>query len=117
MLPWHQYLLGIIFIFAGFYHFRKPKLYERIMPPYLPAKSTLVILSGAIEMILGLMLLNPSTQSMASWGLIIMLVVFIPVHIYMLQDKRASLNLPRWVLILRLPLQFALIYWTYQYSV
>ncbi len=116
MLPWHQYILGIIFVAAGFYHFRKPKLYERIMPPYIPMHSTLVLISGAVEMILGLMVLNPETQVMAAWGIIVLLVLFIPVHIHMLQNEDASLNLPKWVLILRLPLQIALIYWVYQYT-
>lgn len=115
MLPWHQYLFGIVFIFAGFYHFRRPKLYERIIPPYLPAKSTLVLLSGAIEMVLGLLLLNPKTQWMAAWGIIFLLVLLVPVHVYMLQNEKASLKLPRWLLIIRIPLQFALIYWAYQY--
>ncbi|NNF29887.1 MAG: hypothetical protein HKO97_06420 [Flavobacteriaceae bacterium] len=115
MLPWHQYLLGIIFVAAGFYHFRKPKLYERIMPPYIPMHSTLVLISGAIEMILGLMVLNPETQVIAAWGMIGLLILFLPVHIHMLQNEDASLKLPKWVLILRIPLQFALIYWVYQY--
>jgi uncharacterized membrane protein len=115
MLPWHQYLLGIIFIFAGFYHFRRPKLYERIIPPYVPAKSTMVLLSGTIEMILGLLLLNPSTQQLAAWGIIALLILFLSVHWYMLQHEEAALKLPKWVLILRIPLQFALMYWAYQY--
>ncbi|KAA3619065.1 MAG: hypothetical protein DWP94_13800 [Flavobacterium sp.] len=115
MLPWHQYLLGVIFVAAGFYHFKKPKLYERIMPSYLPMRSTLVLVSGAVEMVLGLMLLNPASQNIAAWGMIGLLVIFIPVHIFMLQNEKASLNLPKWVLILRLPLQFVLMYWVYQY--
>ena len=116
MLPWHQYALGFLMIFAGFYHFKKPKIYQKIIPPYLPGKSTLVLISGALEMILGLMLLNPATQEIAAWGLIGLLILFLPVHIYMLQDKNASLKLPKWLLIVRLPLQFALIYWVYQYT-
>ena len=115
MLPWHQYLLGVIFIVAGFMHFQKPKIYEKIMPPYLPAHKSMVILSGVLEMILGFMLLNPDTQVIAAWGIMILLVLFLPVHLYMLQEEKASLKLPKWVLILRIPLQFALIYWAYQY--
>ncbi len=116
MLPWHQYLIGIVFIFAGFYHFKKPKIYERIMPPYLPAKSTLVLLSGSIEMVLGLMILNPATQQMAAWGIVGLLILFLPVHVYMLQNEKASLKLPKWILILRIPLQFGLIYWAWLYT-
>lgn len=75
----------------------------------------MVSLSGIAEMVLGLMLLNAETQTLAAWGIIGILILFIPVHIYMLQNKKASLKLPKWVLILRIPLQFGLIYWAYQY--
>ena len=75
----------------------------------------MVQLSGIIEMVLGLMLLNPETQSLAAWAIIGLLILFIPVHVYMLQNKEASLKLPKWVLVLRIPLQFALMYWAYQY--
>lgn len=116
MLPWHQYLIGVLFVLAGMNHFRKPKLYERIMPPYIPAHSAMVLLSGIAEMILGFMVMNKNTQSEAAWGIIIMLVVFLPVHIYMLQNEKAAMKMPKWVLILRFPLQFGLIYWAYLYT-
>jgi uncharacterized membrane protein len=69
-----------------------------------------------MEMIFGLMLLNPETQKLAAWLIIALLVLFLPVHIYMLQNEKASLNLPKWVLIARIPLQFGLMYWVYQYT-
>lgn len=116
MIEWHQYVLGFVFVAAGLFHFQKPSIYLRIMPPYLPAHSTLVLASGVIEMILGLMLLNPTTQVMAAWSLIIMLLLFLTVHIHMIVNEEASLNLPKWVLWIRIPLQFGLIYWVYQYS-
>ena len=116
MLPWHQYLMGVLYVLAGMNHFRKPKLYERIIPPYLTAHSTLVMLSGVAEMILGFMIMNKNTQEEAAWGIIIMLIAFIPVHIYMLRNKEATMKLPKWMLILRLPLQFGLMYWAYLYT-
>ena len=115
MLAWHQYIIGMVFILAGMYHFKKPKLYLKIMPPYLPIKSSLVLITGILEMVLGMMILSPATQTIAGWGIIVLLVLFLPVHIYMLQNEEASLKLPKWVLILRIPLQFGLMYWAYQY--
>ena len=101
---------------AGMFHFVRPQLYIRIMPPYFPAHSTLVLLSGIAEMVLGFMLLNPETQQLAAWGIIIMLLLFLTVHTHMLRNEEASMNLPKWVLWLRIPLQFLLIYWVYQYT-
>lgn len=116
IFPWHQYLLAIIFILAGFNHFRVPKLYNKIIPPYIPAKSTMVIVSGVLEMVLGMMLLNPENQAVGAWGIIVLLILFLPVHVYMLQNQKASLKLPKWILILRIPLQFGLMYWAFLYT-
>ena len=69
MLPWHQYLIGALFVLAGANHFRKPKIYERIMPPYIKAIPTMVLLSGIVEMILGFMILTPESQAIAAWGI------------------------------------------------
>ncbi|MEL6812997.1 MAG: hypothetical protein AAFP76_16855 [Bacteroidota bacterium] len=115
MFPWHQYLLGLLFVVAGVTHFTKSHWYERVIPPYIPNHKSVVLVSGIIEMILGFMLLNSDSQSMAAWSIMVLMVLFLPVHIHMLQDEKASLKLPKWLLILRLPLQFGLIYWAYQY--
>ena len=116
MIPWHQYVLGLLFIVAGMNHFRRPKIYERIMPPYLPAHSSMVLVSGVTEMVLGFMLMNKNTQVTAAWGIIAMLVIFLSVHLYMLQNDEASLKLPKWILALGIPLQFVLMYWAYIYT-
>lgn len=115
MFPWHQYLLAVIFLIAGFMHFKKPNLYLKIMPPYIPSHKLMVIITGVMEMIFGFMLITQNSQKIAAWGIIGLLILFIPVHIYMLQNKNASLGVPKWGLVLRIPLQFGLIYWAFQY--
>lgn len=108
--------MAVLYILAGINHFRKPKLYESIMPPYIPAHKSMVILSGIAEMVLGLMLLIPENQHIAAWGIILMLTLFFTVHIYMLQEEKAAMKLPKWVLFLRIPLQIVLMFWAYQYT-
>lgn len=115
MFPWHQYLLGLLFLVAGVTHFTKSKWYERIMPTYIPLHKEMVLISGIAEMVLGFMLLNADTQKIAAYGIMGLLVLFFPVHIHMIQNEKASLGLPKWVLVLRLVLQFGLLYWAYQY--
>ena len=34
---WHIYLMALMYVAAGVMHFLKPRMYERIMPRYLPA--------------------------------------------------------------------------------
>ena len=113
--PWHLYLMAAIYIFAGMMHFIKPKTYLRIMPRYLPNHKLLVSLSGVAEIMLGVGLCFPSTKDFAISGIIAMLTVFLLVHFYMLSSKKAGAGIPQWLLILRIPLQFGLMYWAYWY--
>lgn len=113
--PWHLYLMATIYIFAGIMHFIKPKVYLRIMPRYLPNPKLLVSLSGVAEIMLGIGLCFPATKNLAISGIIAMLLVFLLVHFYMLSGKKAGAGIPQWVLLLRIPLQFGLMYWAYWY--
>jgi len=114
--PWHLYLMASIYILAGLNHFRKPKMYERIIPPYLPNPKFLNLASGVAEIVFGIALLLPDYSKMGAWGIIALLIAFFTVHIYMLQDERAGFGLPRWVFWLRIPLQFLLILWAFNYT-
>ncbi len=113
--PWHLYLMALIYVLAGTFHFIKPKIYLRIMPRYLPAHRKLIFLSGAFEILLGIGLLFEETKNYAIYGIILMLLVFLLVHFYMLSSKKAGAGFPVWALILRIPLQFLLIYWAWYY--
>ncbi len=113
--PWHLYLMAAIYVFAGFMHFIKPKMYMRIMPRYLPNHKLLVLLSGIAEIALGIALCIPILKTTAVYGIIAMLVVFLLVHFYMLSGEKASAGIPKWILILRIPLQFVLMYWAWSY--
>ena len=104
-----------MYILAGVFHFLKPKAYLRIMPRYLPQPKLLVYLSGTAEILLGIGLFFDETKNLAIYGIILMLLVFLLVHFYMLSSKKAAAGIPVWALILRLPLQFVLIWWAYFY--
>ncbi|GAA0741325.1 DoxX family protein [Gaetbulibacter jejuensis] len=107
--------MAAIYVFAGIMHFIKPKMYMRIMPRYLPNHKLLVLLSGIAEIALGIALCIPVLKTSAIYGIIAMLVVFLLVHFYMLSGEKASAGIPKWILILRIPLQFVLMYWAWSY--
>ncbi|MWB94559.1 DoxX family membrane protein [Flavobacterium sp. GA093] len=115
-LPWHLYLMALLYILAGFNHFRNPKMYIKIIPSYFSNPKLLNILSGAAEIILGILLMLSFTTHFAAWGIIALLIAVFPANLFMYQDKKASFGLPKWVLLLRLPLQLLLIVWAYQYT-
>ena len=113
--PLGLYIMAAIYILAGLMHFVKPKIYLRIMPNYLPNHKALVFWSGVAEVLLGVGLCIPIFKVISIYGIITMLAVFLLVHFYMLSGEKASAGIPKWILILRLPLQFGLMYWAWMY--
>ncbi|MEO8239464.1 MAG: DoxX family protein [Flavobacterium sp.] len=115
-LPWHLYLMAFLYIVAGINHFRNPRMYHKIIPSYFSNPKLLNILSGAAEIILGILLTLLFSTHFAAWGIIVLLIAVFPANLFMYQDKKASFGLPKWILLLRLPLQLLLILWAYQYT-
>jgi uncharacterized membrane protein len=86
-------IMILFYIFAGYNHFANPSFYYPIIPPYLSAWSRSVnTLSGIIEIVLALMLIPNGTRKAAAWGIFIMLIAFIPSHIYFIQKGRFQLG-------------------------
>ena len=101
-------------VLAGLNHFRVPRTYEAIMPGYLPAHRTLVLASGAVEVVGGVAAIYPPTRSLARPWLIGLLAAVFPVHIWMLQRPDLYPKVPRAGLWARVPLQFVMAWWVVQ---
>ena len=99
---WLRYGLALLFVSAGALHFLRPEIFERIVPPALPAPRLLVLLSGAAEVAGGLGLLLPATRRWAAWGLLALLVAVFPANVYMV-GLVGELHITAWVLWARLP--------------
>jgi uncharacterized membrane protein len=109
------YIMAAFFVYAGISHFTKKNFFIKAMPPYIPNHEAMVILSGIAEITLGLGLLFKSTQSLAAWGIILLLIAVFPANIYMATSGKFK-KIPQWLLWLRLPLQLILIAWAYLYT-
>ncbi len=111
-------LLPVFYIGAGLNHFWHPINYYTIIPDYLPNPVFINLFSGAVEIILGVLFLFAATRKIASYGIIALLIAFIPAHIVMIQNGFCLTNgfcLPVWALWLRLfPLQFLLMWWAWK---
>lgn len=114
--PWHLYVMAVLYILAGINHFRKPQLYYKVIPSFFTDKKFINEFSGSLEVMFGIYLCIPVFSNLAAISLMIYLLVVFPSNIYMAINEKASLGIPKWLLYLRLPFQFALIYWAYQYS-
>lgn len=108
--------MALLYVLAGINHFRNPRLYLKIIPEYLPNPKFLNAVSGIAEIVFGILLIFSNTTKFAAWGIIALLIAVFPANLYMLQNQKASFGLPKWILLLRLPLQIILIWWAYQYT-
>ncbi|PKG43942.1 DoxX family protein [Psychroflexus sp. MES1-P1E] len=114
-MNWDLILMGVMYSFAGTIHFIKPKAYLKVMPRFFKARKFLVYLSGAIEIVLGIGLFFQKTRSLAATAIILILIAFLSVHFNMLRGEKYAMGIPKWILLLRIPLQFVLIWWAYLY--
>lgn len=100
---------SIFYVASGLNHFWHRQFYVHIMPDHYSHPEALVKLSGVAEVLGGIGLSIPAARRFSSLGLSLMLVIFLDVHIFMLRHPQRFLNLPRWMLWARLPLQVLLV--------
>ncbi|GAB4420613.1 MAG: DoxX family protein [Bacteroidia bacterium] len=105
---WHRgsrVVMILFYLLGGINHFVNPGFYLLLIPGYLPWPDLLNILSGIFEVGLALALILPRTRRLAAWGIIAMLVAFIPAHIHLIQIGGCvaeGLCIPLWVVWARL---------------
>ncbi len=107
-------LMSMFYVRFGVDHFLSPEWYLQIVPPYLPFPLELVYISGAFEILFGVMLLHPYTRTYAGWGLILLLVAVFPANIYLAQTNGQAMGTSALVAWGRLPFQLLFIciaYW------
>jgi uncharacterized membrane protein len=105
--------VGLVFIFlwfliGGIAHFVATDTEMRIVPPYIPWPRVTVLVSGVFELLGAAGLLYMPTRRAAGLGLFALTIAVTPAHIYMLQ-RPDLFDVPYWALVLRLPLQLALL--------
>tara|TARA_B100000809_G_C15021212_1_gene488516 strand:- start:467 stop:829 length:363 start_codon:yes stop_codon:yes gene_type:complete len=104
-------IFGVFFIYAGCMHFIKPKFFNGFIPEFLP-KLAVNYVFGGIEFFLGLGLFFNQTIKNAALGIFILLLLFLPVHIWDLLKAKPAIGSKK-LAIIRIPLQFLLMYCAY----
>lgn len=104
-------VIGVFVLFAGITHFTSPGFFNDIVPPWLPpSESFWTYASGIAEIIIGLMLLVPSTRRNGALAAVWLFVLVYPANLYMTwdwRDRPATEQLVSWG---RLPFQFLFIW-------
>ncbi len=92
-------------------HLIKPKLFKHFIPDGLP-KNTINYIVGVIEFTLGLGLLFPRSKAYAAMGIFILMILFLPIHIWDVTKERPAIGSKKLAMI-RIPLQFLLMYFAW----
>lgn len=106
---------GLLFVFTWFFiggiaHFAIPAPFIRIMPPYIPDPVACVYISGFFELLGAIAIWFKSVRSAAGYGLMLLTVIVTLANIQMFQHPDLFPNIPYWALVVRFPVQAALIW-------
>ncbi len=107
-----QILLAIFFIYAGIQHFIKPVFYQPFVPAFLPFKTAIIYMSGVLEVLFGVLLLIPKYTKLGATGILVLLLIFLPVHVWDVFSETPAIGSQNAAYI-RLPVQFLFIAWAY----
>lgn len=104
-------IFGVFFIVAGIGHFINSQKYFVFIPDFLP-KAAANYLAGFAEIMAGTFLLIPKLRKLGGFIILIMMIVFLPLYVIdFIKDNPAIGN--HTLAIIRIPLQFVLIYWAW----
>ncbi len=104
-------LFGVLMIFGGIYHFIVPEMYFPFIPDFLP-EAVVNYAAGIVEILLGVATFIPRLRTLASRGILILMVAFLPLHILDVFSDTPAIGSHHAALV-RLPIQVVLILWAW----
>lgn len=111
--------LAAVFAFTGFGHFYKRDAMVSMIPPALPARRAMIVLSGGFEIFLAVGVLLPDFTKFAGLCICAFLILVAPINVYSAVERidfGGHVAGPRY-LWMRLPLQVLLLMWAYWFAV
>ena len=110
--------IAAIFCFTALGHFAMSASMLEMIPPWVPARKAMIVLSGFLELGLAIAIVLPKTSRLASFAAIVFLVLVTPLNVYSALTRvpfgghKAG---PKYLL-MRLPLQVLLISWIWWFG-
>ncbi len=112
-----MYVLAAFLAYAGYNHFKIPKFFLKITPPWVPYPKAINLLVGAGEILLAIGLIIPETRWYAAWGTVALLIAVFPANVYHYTSGGAGTRVSMTFLKWRLPFQFIFLAWAYWYTI
>ena len=104
---------GLLFLFTASGHFVQTGPMVQMLPPWVPARETLVYATGVLEIVIGLGFFSSRWRRASGWAAMAVLVGFFPANIYAALEH-VPMGGHAWgpaYLLIRAPLQLAILGW------
>lgn len=75
-------IFALFMIFSGVQHLLKPDFYIPFVPSFLPFTTALIYFSGIVEILLGIMLIIPKYLKQGALGILLLMLIFLPIHVW-----------------------------------
>ncbi|MCU0426301.1 MAG: hypothetical protein MUF71_11815 [Candidatus Kapabacteria bacterium] len=119
--PYSRLFWTMLLSAAGAVHLLFPQVFEAYYPTYLPFPHEAVLASGIAEFSIIALLWRRSTRFIAWLSVGCLMIVYMPVHIYVLTDHAALFSgnpappffIPLWLVWMRLSMQILFIVWAF----
>ena len=110
--------MSLLYVTVGIKHFTNTDFFVTIVPPIINWKKEAVLISGFIEVILGVLLLFNQTRKLAAWGIILLLITVFPANIYLYISEvaREMISISKDQALFRMPFQIPLMIISYWHS-
>jgi len=110
--------MSLLYVTVGVKHFTNTDFFVAIVPPIINWKKEAVLISGFIEVVLGVLLVFNQTKKLAAWGIILLLIAVFPANIYLYISEfaREALSISKDQALLRIPFQIPLMIIAYWHS-
>ena len=108
-------IMVLILFVAGVVHLASPSIFIKAMPDYIPYHTTLIYITGVIELILGIGLLLKRFRKLSAFALMTYFVAILPAHFHMALNDIPMFGYDSpYVLWGRTAFQLVFIYWAYK---
>ena len=101
-------IFALFMIYAGIQHFVKPDFFIPFVPSFLPFTKTIIYASGILEILLGIMMIIPKYAKEGALGILLLMLVFLPIHVWDVFSATPAIGSHKAALI-RLPVQLLFI--------
>jgi uncharacterized membrane protein len=95
---WMQWVLRAVvmlpLVVSGIGHFTRTAMFATIVPPFLPYRPQLVLISGALELAGALGLLLPAFTRTASLCLVGLMIAIFPANVYVAGEVVGGMHMP-----------------------